>query len=216
MRIALRWRSVRLLLPRLSLLPGLLAVAGPAGAAVGLLISGRRAVLLVPGRRAVLLVAAAGILAAVGRIALLIAVRIGRLLGHASHSCSTVSGPSVDVGIDDRADAELPGVQGIGLLEGDGDIPEGLVALFVQILPDHVRERRADTRFVGTQYLAVGGPEADLEAVRGDRAVALVVNVVGHLALQGVGDLGRLHRAAEHAARRCCRPRPAVDVRSSG
>ena len=77
--------------------------------------------------------------------------------------------------------------------------PNVCQSLLVQILPDHVRRRGGDTRFVGAEHLPVGRAEPHAVGVRGDRVPALPLHVVGRLPLQRVGHLGRLHLAAEQA-----------------
>ena len=62
-------------------------------------------------------------------VAVRVAVRIARLLGHASHSCSTVSGPSIDVGIDDRealrsARRQFHTIKGSGRMVGLNELGE--------------------------------------------------------------------------------------------
>ena len=63
------------------------------------------------------------------------------LLRHGSHSCASMGRTPADVRVDERADAELSGVQYVGFLQCDGYITEGLPTLLVQILPDHAGQR---------------------------------------------------------------------------
>ena len=88
-------------------------------------------------------------------------------------------------------------MQGLGLFEADGNIAERLPSLLVQILPDHVRQRRGDTHFVGTQTLTIGRTETYPVQVRGDGHIPLMLDVLGGLLLECIGDLGRLHLSTE-------------------
>src|SRR6478609_9675452 len=167
----------------------LLALVGPVAARVG---------------RAVL-VGVAGILPAVGLapLALVLTAFLRSVapviawLTHASYSCPCLRCAPTDIRIDERADAELPGVQGLGLFDRHRDVAERLPSLLVEILPDHVRQCRGDTLFGRTQALLIRRTKRHPVVVRCDRDVALLVEVVGGLTLQRVRHLGRLDLAAE-------------------
>jgi hypothetical protein len=105
--------------------------------------------------------------------------------------------PPIDVWVDERADAELSGVQNIGFLHCDGYVAEGLPALFVQILPDHGGQGRRDPFFVPAHSVVVGWSQSHQVPVRRDGTAALVLEMAGGFGLQCIGDLGRVDRSAE-------------------
>src|SRR6478735_8963003 len=212
-RLVLRRVSGRRLLAVL-LLPLLVLLVPPApadsGGVVGLRgVPGVRLLALVRPVAArvgrAVLAGVAGILSAVGLapLALVLTAFLRSVapviawLTHASHSCPCLRCAPTDIRIDERADAELPGVQGLGLFERHRDVAERLPSLLVEILPDHVRQCRGDTLFGRTQALLIRRTKRYPVVVRCDRDVALLVEVVGGLTLQRVRHLGRLDLAAE-------------------
>jgi hypothetical protein len=98
----------------------------------------------------------------------------------------------IDIRVDERADAELSGVQDIGFLQCDGYVTEGLPTLLVQILPDHGGQRCGDPHFVLTDVLVITLSELHGVAIGRDGQPALVLEMVRRLVLQGVRDLGRM------------------------
>lgn len=121
------------------------------------------------------------------------------LLGHGSHSCASVGRTPIDIRVDERADAELSGVQSVGFLQCDGYVAEGLPTLLVEILPDHGGQRRGDPLFVLANARTIGWAQLHRVPVAGDRSAALVLQVTRRLRLQRIGYLGGMYRSAEQA-----------------
>jgi hypothetical protein len=99
-----------------------------------------------------------------------------------------------------RADLEDAGGQLVVALEPDGHLVEDLVALVVDVLGDHVGELVGELLGPLTQVAEVGGPEAhDVDVRRQDPALADDGALLVGLALERLGDLGRVHLALEDA-----------------
>ena len=109
-----------------------------------------------------------------------------------------VGGVAGHRGLGATADAEPAGGQVVGLLEDDADRSREDVALLVGMVAQLLAEVVAERRVVRREPLQVGLRELDVEVVGDQPSVpAEDLCVVVALALQGRGDLDRLHRGSE-------------------
>jgi hypothetical protein len=109
----------------------------------------------------------------------------------------------VAVVADVGGDLEDAGAQAVVALQADLDVTEGLVALALDVLGDHVGELGGQLLGPLREVLVVGRAQGHDEDVGCQHAAAAQDGalLVG-LALQGGGDLGRVHLALEHAGER--------------